>query len=374
MGTKKILYLVTKSTPFGGAQRYVYELATALPKDNFNATVAFGGKGVLADMLRNAGIPTMSIPHLERDVSFMKEVRAFFFLIQLFRTEHPDIVHLNSSKAGGLGALSARIAGVKKIIFTAHGWPHQEKRPFLQKFLIYISSWVTVLLAHETIVVSQKDLKTAPALFKKKSVRLIHNGVRPFTLTSRDDARDNISKAVGKLVPSDALWVGTISELTRNKGLDTAIRAIAKVPDLSFIIVGAGEERGQLELLAADLKIHERVYFAGFIPDARRLLKAFDIYTLTSQKEGLPYALLEAGLAGLPVIASGVGGIPDIVQNEVSGLLVKRGSVEQVATALQRLKDNPELRQKYAGKLNKHVSENFTFEKMLRETEALYKF
>src|SRR3989344_3387314 len=125
----KILYIITKSN-WGGAQRYVFDLATRLPKEDFEIAVAHGGNGLLAEKLCTARIRTIKVKKFERNVKLFKDIAVFFELLSLLRRERPDIVHLNSSKAGGIGALSARFTGIKNIIFTSHGLVFDEDRPF----------------------------------------------------------------------------------------------------------------------------------------------------------------------------------------------------------------------------------------------------
>src|SRR3989338_7709209 len=103
----KVLFVITKSN-WGGAQRYVYDLATALLRENYEVAVAVGGQGLLAENLKMAGIRVVGIPHLERDVNFFKETLSTLYLWKIFKSEQPDIIHLNSSKVGGLGAIAAR--------------------------------------------------------------------------------------------------------------------------------------------------------------------------------------------------------------------------------------------------------------------------
>ena len=132
---KKILFVITKSN-WGGAQRYVYDLATHLPKEEFEVAVAFGGTGevgasagLLEVRLREAGVRIIFLTTFARDIGILREFSAFFELLRTIRAENPDVLHLNSSKAGGLGALSGRIAGLRRIIFTAHGFAPNELRP-----------------------------------------------------------------------------------------------------------------------------------------------------------------------------------------------------------------------------------------------------
>ena len=302
---KKILYVITKSN-WGGAQRYVYDLATALPKDQFEVGVAFGEEGLLAKKLREARVALFPIEVLQRDVSISNDVKSFLELLRLFRTEKPDSVHLNSSKAAGVGALAARLAGVPRIIFTAHGWPFWERRNPVSRGLIYFISWLTALLSHKIIVVSDYDLKVAQKMpgIAHKTVR-IYNGIDfHFPLGSGDVVRHSFPKGVR--------ITGTIGELTKNKNQIALIEQAKNDPTMYVAIVGDGEDRLYLKKKIEEYGLTARVKLFGFMP-ASEVLRGFDVFVLPSIKEGLPYVLLEAKMVGLPVVASRVGGVGEIL-------------------------------------------------------------
>ncbi|MBI5045506.1 MAG: glycosyltransferase, partial [Candidatus Niyogibacteria bacterium] len=306
---KKVLFIITKSN-WGGAQRNVYDLATNLPSDFFEPVVALGGNGELKEKLEHAGIQTIALPRLGRDINMVDDIAVFFLLISLFKKEQPDVVHLHSSKVGGLGTLAARLAGVKKIVFTAHGWAFNEPRFFLTRAAIWIASWFTALFAHRVIVITKKEYAQTLSMpfVSADKVSYIPNGIGEIDFLQREKAREEILSAFTTKPPSEAIWIGTISELTKNKGLAYAIDAIAqlsrregrpfaKEPSFAkfiFVIIGEGEERKALEKQIADNNLSDTVFLVGRKKDAKTLLKAFDIFTLTSLKEGLPYALLEA--------------------------------------------------------------------------------
>ena len=305
---KKILFVITKSN-WGGAQRYVYDLATALSKTEFEVSVAFGQMGRLADELRTAGIPTYQITSLQRDISLFADIRSFFELVQLFRIEKPDIVHLNSSKAAGIGALAARFAGVPRIVFTAHGWPFWENRNPFSRTLIYLFSWLTALLSHTVITISDYDLRVARKMpfLGSKAVR-IYNGIdQHMTFDSAHMIRNAF--------PTGAVITGTIGELNRNKNQQALIEQARNNPNMFVAIVGEGEERRMLEEKIKKYNLGDRVKLFGFIP-ANEVLLGFDIFALSSLKEGLPYVVLEAKLAGLPIAANRVGGVGEILDNK----------------------------------------------------------
>lgn len=302
---KKVTFVITKSN-WGGAQRYVFDLATTLPKDEFEVTVAFGQDGLLAKKLQEKNIKTHPLKALERNVSLTNDIRSFFELQRLFRANKPDVVHLNSSKAAGIGALAARLSGVPRVIFTVHGWPFLEKRGLISKTLLYFFSWLTALLSHRVIVISAHDLLVAKKMpFVGSKTTHIYNGI---TLDSTFGSGDIIRNAF----PTGARIVGTVGELHKNKNQQALVAEAHKNTNMYVAIVGEGEERPHLEALIQKYHLEDRVKLFGFMP-ASEVLKGFDTFALPSTKEGLPYVLLEARAAGLPIVANRVGGVGEIL-------------------------------------------------------------
>lgn len=367
----KVLYVITKSN-WGGAQRYVFDLATGLP-GKFEATVALGGDGPLKTRLEEAGIRTISLPFLARDVKLFSDFFVLTKLISLFKKERPDVIHLNSSKIGGLGALAGRIAKVPNIIFTAHGWAFREDwRSALERTVIKFLSWLTILWSHSVITVSERDYKEAMDFpFVKKKIILIHNGISETEFFSQNEAR----KILNEKDAENTLWIGTIGELHKNKGHKYAIEAMAAIQskhDVLFFIIGEGEERPALEKMIQDLGLQSKIILLGNKKSASTLLSAFDIFLFPSVKEGLPYTILEAGLASIPVIASAVGGIPEVITDMESGILVRPKNSEEIVKAFDFLLSRKKDAASFGKKLRASVKKNFSFKKMLRETIAAY--
>lgn len=375
----KLLYLITKSN-FGGAQRYVFDLARHF-KNTYDVEVIVGGSGTLSKKLQEEGIPTTELPSLIRDVSIFRDVIVFFSLIKLFFVKKPAIIHLNSSKIGGLGALAGRLCRVPHIIFTAHGWAHNEQRPRWQKALILISHWYTVLLTHHTITVAdnlKKSLSRLPWVSKKMTT--VHNGLDSFPLKTRHESRAHLVQLAstgGKGAPSsedDTVWIGTLSELHKNKGLDTLISAFAELKDkkIALFILGEGEERAHLTKLAEERAVSDKVFFLGFVENAKQYLQAFDIFTLTSRTEAFPYVLMEVAHAHVPVLASKVGGIPEIITQFETGILTTVGNTKEIREGLRFLIENPDRRAALAHNLYTRVQTSFTEENMFKKTELFY--
>lgn len=379
----KVLYLITKSN-WGGAQRYVYDLATHLPKDRYEAVVAFGGDGILKTRLEEAGIRTVRIGGLERDIRFFREPGVFFEIFALIKKERPAVVHLNSTKIGGIGGLAARLLGVPRIIFTAHGWAFKEKRPFFARQAIAFLSWVTMLLVHTTILVSKDDEERVRAFPRvSRKTKLIYNGIDRITFEEKSAARKMLLGEKSPHLGSEVVWIGTIAELHKNKGVAYALEAFSiflKRPRdeangnarFIFAVIGEGEERQSLERFAAEQKISDRVFFLGYRGNAASLLKAFDIFILPSLKEGLPYAVLEAGRAKVPVIATNAGGVREIVDDMTSGIVVKAKRPREIEQALAFLVSHDRERREFAERLKETVEKKFALPRMVAETTPLY--
>jgi len=370
---KKIIYFITKSS-WGGATRYVFDLATGLPEKDFEVIVVSGGDGPLNNKLRIAGIKTISIKKLSRDINIVDEFKVFFNLLKIFKEERPDIVHLNSSKAGGLGSLVAKISMTPKIIFTAHGWAFNEERPLWQKILIKMLVWITLIFQDDIICVSEQtrnDIKNFPFVYKK--TKIIYNGISGFDLIEKNKARIALNKISTIDLPSGAMWVGAISELHKNKGLEYAIKAVSSLKDLPiiFLIIGEGELKNTLEETIKKEKLEKRVVLLGFIEDAKKYLNAFDIFILPSITEAFPYVLIEAGFAGLPVIASSVGGVRNVISSDC-GVLIKPMDYNSIKIELMDLLENKEKREKLGANLKQKIENDFSYKKMLLQTIKLY--
>ncbi|HMO78526.1 MAG TPA: glycosyltransferase [Candidatus Paceibacterota bacterium] len=374
---KKVLFLITKSN-WGGAQRYVYDLATNLDKNLFEPVVALGGKGELVSRLNDAGIRVIVIDSLQRDISIKQEWQFIKELASIIKTEKPDILHVNSSKAGGIGTLLGRLLFVPRVIFTAHGWAFNEDRPKWQKIIIKFLHWITILLSHRTIAVSSAILKQLNWPGVERKTKVLHPGRNIGVMYETDEARIKIQELIpdkSLLETKNLIWLGTIGELHPIKRQDLLIESLALIheeyPLLRLFILGEGSERIRLEKLIVDRGLTDKVFLPGNVSEAARLLKAFCIFLLSSKSEAYGYVLHEAGLAGLPVIATNVGGIPEIIEHNVSGLLVSPDDVQKFKAALIQMIENQDQQQILATNLKEKMVAR-SLEKMIRATEALY--
>lgn len=361
---KKIFYIITKSN-WGGAQKYVFDLISSLPTKDFDCTLVHGGRGELVERVKNLGIKTIEISDLERDISILKEFRVLFFLIKTFLKEKPDIIHLNSSKIGGLGSFAGRMAGVKNIIFTAHGWAFNEDRRTIYINIIKLMTRFTVFLSHHIITLSDFE-RSQVSTWSRNKISKIYLGIKNPSFKEKNQAKSIlIQKNPALLSMKDKEWVGTIGELHSNKGYPYALEAIKNnIDDLVYIIIGEGEELDNIKNLIIKYSLQKKVFLLGAIPNAGELIKAFDVFLLPSVKEGLPYVLLEARAARVPIISTNVGGIPEITKS-IPSLIVKPKDPIALSKSIKVLINEE----------NDKWPENdtaFSFETMIKQTIELY--
>lgn len=369
---KKILFAITKGN-WGGAQKYVFDLATHIPTEEFEISVLCGAGEELQTKLAEKGIRVLKLESLKRDINPINDIEVFIEFYKLLKAERPDIIHLNSSKVGGIGALAGRLAGVPKIIFTGHGWAWNEDRSIVSKSIITLLHWLTTQLAHTVITVSQKTQKEISRLpfVSPQKLSLVYNGINEIDFIERFAARAELDGTI-----SEKFWIGTISELHKNKGLDTLITAFGQIAETqantTLVIIGEGEERQALNSLIKSLNLSKKVHLLGFKENAARFLKSLDVFVLASRTEAFPYVTLEAGLAQLPVVATKVGGVPEVIVDKKNGLLVESGDATAIASAIQTLLEDSSQAAVLGHNLRKAVEERFSTNTMVEKTIAIY--
>jgi glycosyltransferase involved in cell wall biosynthesis len=332
MRRPRVLVLITLAE-VGGAQTYVATLLPALA-ERFDVAVAAHGSGPVRTAAEEAGVRFIALRHVRRPVNPWRDLAGFLELTRLLRRERPDIVHANSSKAGVLGRLAAAAAGVPIRIFTVHGWAFAARGGLQSRAYGWADRLVRPLTT-VTICVSEHDRVTGLRAHTCSAERtvVIRNAVAPETGPhARQDRPRPLLISVGRLkAPKDFI---------------TLVRALALLPagSCDALIVGDGPDRPELEAELRQLGIEDRVRLAGKRDDVRTLLAEADLFVLSSVSEGLPVSVLEAMAAELPVVASRVGGVPELVVDGENGFLVPPRDPRERAVARKRLVDDRDLR------------------------------
>jgi glycosyltransferase involved in cell wall biosynthesis len=361
----KILYIITQADG-GGAQNYVLTLAKY-----FGGTIAAGSEATeLFDAAKNLQLTTYNLQHLKRAINPLNDFLGAWEIRRLIENEKPDIVHLNSSKAGILGSFAS--IGLKtKIIFTAHGFIFNEPMGSAKKNFYLAAEKLASGYRDYIITVSDADKNSALAnnLISPNKVGTIHNGIGQIDFLNKQQARTDLK------LPDDKIIIGTLANFYKTKGLDVLIDAVALLDEdiqskIQVVIIGDGSERKNLEFRIMNYELGNCVKLMGKIPDASKFLKAFDIFVMPSRKEGFPYAILEAMAAGLPIIASNVGGMPEALGN--AGMIIKPEDPKALANAIKYLVGDNEKRNELS-RTALQRSKLFTEAIMLEQTQEIYR-
>jgi glycosyltransferase involved in cell wall biosynthesis len=357
----RILLLVTLAET-GGAQTYVASLLPMLV-ERFDVAVAAHGRGPLREAARTAGVRFIELEHVRRPLSPWRDPLGLLELVKVVRRERPYIVHANSAKAGALGRLAAWLTRVPIRIYTVHGWAftaHGGASSALYRW----AERLLCPLTTATICVADSERRAGleARTCDEATTVVIHNGVAPLRVSALE-ARSGPCRLV------------TVGRLQAPKDTLTLVRALAVLGRRSCeaVIVGDGPDRAAVESEVRRLGLDSVVRLAGVRDDVPELLATADLFVLSSRSEGLPLSILEAMAAGLPVVASSVGGVPEVVVDGETGYLVPPGDPRSLAGAIERLLDDSALRRRLGAAGRIRVAERFDLASAQRAHLDLYR-
>lgn len=341
----------------GGAERMVVELIRSLPKQFHSAVCCLDAAGDLESELESHGI---EIRVLGRKPGFSPRIG--LRLARLARELDVEVLHCHQYTPFVYGSIAALINPSLKVVFTEHGRlsdaPPSRKRWMANQFFGRLPAKIFAVC---------EDLRRFMLVegFPGERVEVIYNGIEPGNAPGASE-RSESRRRLG--VGDQAYVVGTVSRLDPVKQLETLVGAFATLrpsqPGSSLVIVGDGEERQRLDRIVHESGLDDVVHFTGSVPDARRLLPGFDLYVNCSTQEGISVSIAEAMAAALPVVATRVGGTPELVEEGVTGLLVEPGRPEALAAAMARLASEPGLSRDMGEKGRARVEERFSLEQM----------
>ena len=353
----------------------MFLLAKFLNKENFNPILACSSYPQLNKWCENfekEGIKVIRI-----DVKHKHDPRHFFHLKKILKDEKIDILHIHVwNPASGRYALLAANSCKIPIVTTEHD-------PFKLSFLKNLFKKSTLKKVQTIITVSENNQKILKKLYPehKGKIKVIHNGIdiswwQSQTLRFTEEDCKTIKKNIF-LADQNTLIIISIAELHERKGLKYLVEAMPKIikkyPEVKLVIIGEGKDRKNLANLIGKLGIENHILLAGKQKEIPKLLKSSDIFVLPSLREAFGLVILEAMITGLPVIASKVGGIPEIIKDGGNGLLVEPKNSKKLTSILTDLIAQQKKRQKLASAGQKTVLEKFTAKKMAEEYEKIYK-
>jgi glycosyltransferase involved in cell wall biosynthesis len=353
------ILLVIDSLDIGGAERHLVDLATCLDERGYGVEVACSAAGPLADELGERSIPLHVL--CAAKVKRRTDARFALALRRLVAARRPDLVHAHLYASANAAALATVGTGIPLVVTD------QTEAPWRSWHARLASRWVyrraaRVIAVSEAIRECLGEGYGVPA----EKIAVVRNSVTP----PPDDGRRGAPRPGGPVV-------GTVARLQPEKGLCFLLDAVpaiaAEVPGVRFVLVGDGPLRGELREQARRLGVEERVEFLGNRADARRLLDGFDVLVLPSISEGTPLTIVESMLAGVPVVASGVGGIPEQLDDGRTGLLVPPGDAHALARAVTRTLTEPGLAGELASAARAWARVELGHERMVERIESVYR-
>ena len=359
----RIVYVITRADAVGGASIHVRDLARAMIARGAKVTVLLGGHGPVTEQLAAAGVPFRSLLYLGRRIHPVNDVRAVAEVVSTLQDLRPNLVSTHTAKAGWIGRAAARCLSIPAL-YTPHGWSiGQRISPQLGSVFALAekaaAKWSTAIIC---VCEQEKRLALAKGIAPAGKLLVVHNGVR------------DVEPSLLACAERSPVRLCSIARFSSPKDHRTLLAALARLETepWELDLVGDGpllsERRRQAEMLG----LAARVQFHGYLTDPAPVLSRAQIFVLSSRSEAFPRSVLEAMRAGLPVVASDVGGVGEAVTNGVNGLLVRGRNPAALAAALAGLFANPSLRQRMGGLGRAAYESRFRLDRMVDRTADIY--
>ena len=370
----RIVHLITR-LELGGAQQNTLYCVENHDRDRFAVGLWAGRGGFLDDQahaIRDADVRLL--PWLAHAIDPFKDTAAVARLARSL--VDVDLVHTHSSKAGIIGRVAARAAGVRCIVHTVHGWSFNDVQPTAMRRAYVELERVAARMTDRIVCVSDSDRAKGLALGigEPSQYRVVRSGIDPTLYVVGAGARERARSALG--IRASDLVVGSIANLKPQKApldfVETARRALVRAPQLKFFLAGDGEMRGAVTRAIDAAGLGGAIRLLGWRQDVPDLLAATDVFLLTSLFEGLPRTVLQAMAAAVPVVATATGGTSEVVVDGVTGYLVPPSDPEAAAASLLRLSEDPGRRQRFGEAGRGRLGAEFDIRRMVPDLEALY--
>lgn len=373
----RVAHIITRLCQ-GGAQENTFHTIRLANRERFQCDLisgpTTGREGSIETAITEAGIPIQRVPTLIRTPSPIHDALALRHLTRLLAEGRYDIVHTHMSKAGFLGRLAAERVGIPHVIHTPHG---NVFHGYFNGPLTRLFVWMERHAARRTdriIELTQGGIAEhlAEGIGQREQYRVVFSGIDTHPYEEAVHNREQTREALG--IRPEEIVVGGVGRLEPVKGftyfvaMAEALKAVGQA--LRFMLVGDGGLRAELEQQAETAGVS--IEFLGLREDIPTIMAAFDILVVPSINEGMGRVILEAGAAGVPVVASRVGGIPDIVDDGETGLLTPPRAPEALAEALQLLIQSPERRRLMGATARAKIVPHYSLEQMVQRIETVY--
>jgi glycosyltransferase involved in cell wall biosynthesis len=369
----------------GGPTLHVSYLSAGLRERGYETILVAGtvgqGEQSMAYVAEQQGVQVVTIPHLHRDISPVRDLLATWRLARMMRVERPTILHTHTAKAGAVGRAAALLAGRSRPPIIVHTFHGHVLRGYFGRFWTGFFRQLEKLLARITdalVAVSPevRDELVALGVAPESKFRVIRLGIELDTRVSSDrKARAETRRVMG--IPDERFVVGWIGRMTAVKRTDVVLNAFRALRDEGvdavLCMVGDGPDRVAVEELAGELGIVRHCLFPGYQEEVGPFFAAFDVFVLPSGNEGTPVTAIEALASGCPVVATSVGGVPDVVDDGVDGFLVEPGTVDGLASRLGELARDTELRTRMGAAGRERMQTRYSVDRLVDDMDRLYR-
>lgn len=376
---KRVLHIITRLI-VGGAQENTVYTCQLLDRERYEVDLVIGpqlgAEGELVSTVDREKVGLTVIDPLVREVSPAKEIAAYRALYSFIKKGGYDVVHTHSSKAGILGRIAAHRARVPVIVHTVHGWGFHDRMGALEKNIFVTAEKFCEPMTDRLVVVTDLDIEKGLSLgigSPEKYVKIYSAiDLDKFMNVKVDLAAKKRELGLDPELPV----VGCVGRLSPQKAPEIFVRMAAEVlkkrDKVNFIFVGGGPLRAEVERLIGELRLGDRIFLVGLRRDVPELLRVMDVFVLLSLWEGLPRVFAQAMAAGLPIVASNVGGAAEVIRDGVNGFLVPPGEHVQAAGKVLSLLDDENLRKRMAAAPPDFLRENFCVKRMVEKIDSLY--
>lgn len=374
----RVMRIITRLN-IGGPTQHVTLLTAALNDADFQSTLFTGivgpDEGDMSDFARSHGVEPVTIPWMKREISPKDDLRALWALCRLIREQTPDVVHTHTAKAGMVGRVAAAMCGVPVVIHTFHGHIFWGYFGPAKTHLFILVERLLARLSSLLLTISKRlrrDLiryRIAPS----KHIQVVPLGLELSHFVEARSRQGKLRRELG--ISTDQALVGIIGRLVPIKNhalfLEAAQHIHEQLPDIRFIVVGDGECREELEALTNRLGLAHNVTFAGWRRDLPDIYADLDVLVVSSHNEGTPVSVIEAMAAGVPVVATEVGGIPDLLQDGALGTLTPLDDASAMAEAIIAVLQVPDTQR--IEEARGWTLAQFSAERLVNDTRALYR-
>lgn len=340
---KKRIMHITQAN--GGVARYLQMLFKYMDRNKYEQILIYPNEYANEKKEFENLVDNIELIGMSREISFKNDIKCLIQLRKVIKKYNPDLIYVHSSKAGALGRIANSITR-KRIIYNPHGWAFNMNVSNKKKFIYKTIEKVLAKKCDKIIAISEQEKKSAieKNICNEEKIDVIFNGIDIDEYKNNIADKQDIRKKLN--IHSDSIVIGMVGRISKQKSPDIFIKSAAKikqkVPNAFFVIVGDGDERKEIEKLIEELGLKGSVLITGWVKNTYKYIQAFDIAMLLSRWEGFGLAIAEYMICEVPVIATNVDAIPNLISNNENGILVEVDNIEESVKAILKIINDKE--------------------------------